>query len=196
VVDTKQTKTIGEHHVAAELARHGWAPAMTRDGIERTDILAVLTTDAGRRTVEIQVKATRGSNFDRMSWRLGLKAQDPVSAEHEFFVLVAIPEDVSLAPRCFVVPRIHVSAAAWIGHQHWLNDATIAPGKRNTGIEQARQGTLTFRHYESRWDLLEHDQSEAPILLPAEFRAWAQVDSVGLMSGHPWERHLPEWPTS
>src|SRR3954451_24010296 len=32
VVDTKQTKTIGEHHVAAELARRGWAPALTRDG--------------------------------------------------------------------------------------------------------------------------------------------------------------------
>jgi hypothetical protein len=40
VADTKQTKTIGEHHVASELARRGWAPAMTRDGIERTDIVA------------------------------------------------------------------------------------------------------------------------------------------------------------
>lgn len=168
---------------------------MTRDGIERTDILAVLTTDAGRRTVEIQVKATRGPNFDRMSWRLGLKAQDPVSAEHEFFVLVAIPEDVNLAPRCFVVPRIHVSAAAWIGHQHWLHDTTVLPGKRNTGIEQARQGVSTFHQYENKWDLLERNQSEAPILLPADFRVWAEDPSVGLIPGHPWENHLPTWPT-
>lgn len=43
MADTKQTKTVGEHHVAAELARRGWAPALTRDGVERTDILAVDT---------------------------------------------------------------------------------------------------------------------------------------------------------
>jgi hypothetical protein len=47
--DTKQTKTIGEHHVASELARRGWAPALTRDGLERTDILAVLTEGLSRR---------------------------------------------------------------------------------------------------------------------------------------------------
>jgi hypothetical protein len=43
VVDTKQTMTIREHPVAAELARRGWAPALTRDGLDRTDILAVMT---------------------------------------------------------------------------------------------------------------------------------------------------------
>jgi len=55
VADTKQTKTIGEHHVASELARRGWAPALTRDGLERTDILAVHTKPASRRMVEVQV---------------------------------------------------------------------------------------------------------------------------------------------
>lgn len=49
VVDTTQTKTIGEHHVASELARRGWAPALTRDGLERTDILAVHTEPTSRR---------------------------------------------------------------------------------------------------------------------------------------------------
>lgn len=41
MVDRKMTKTVGEHWVCATLARHNWAPALTRDGIARTDILAV-----------------------------------------------------------------------------------------------------------------------------------------------------------
>ncbi|WP_308796342.1 hypothetical protein [Agromyces silvae] len=75
MVDTKQTKTIGEHHVAAELARRGWAPALTRDGLERTDILAVLAEGHQRRLVEIQVKAARGSKVDGISWPLGSKSR-------------------------------------------------------------------------------------------------------------------------
>src|SRR5690625_7720656 len=59
MVDTKQTKTVGEHHVASELARRGWAPALTRDGLERTDILAVHSGSIGRRQIEVQVKAAR-----------------------------------------------------------------------------------------------------------------------------------------
>ena len=50
------TKTVGEHWVCATLARYDWAPALTRDGLERTDILAVNTQLAYRPTVEIQVK--------------------------------------------------------------------------------------------------------------------------------------------
>ena len=55
--DTKMTKTIGEHWVCTTLARLGWAPALTRDAIERTDILAVGTQHADRPRIEIQVKA-------------------------------------------------------------------------------------------------------------------------------------------
>lgn len=193
MVDTKQTKTIGEHHVAAELARREWAPAMTRDGIERTDILAVLTKRGQRRVVEIQVKAARGPKFSSISWPLGPKSQDPVSAEHEFFVFVAIPEDLSEAPRCFVVPRLHVAAAAWIEHLQWLTDPSAAPGKRNVGVERARSTMPTFAAYWNRWDLLETDQSQAPILLPAQFRDWAQAEGIGLPPGHPWAKNLPNW---
>lgn len=193
VADTKQTKTIGEHHVAAELARRGWAPAMTRDGIERTDILAVLTTDPLRRPIEIQVKTARGPRFDHISWPLGPKAQDPISAEHEFFVLVAVPDDFAVAPRCFVVPRRHLAAAAWIEHMRWLTDPTATPGKRNVGVDRARSMLSTFVRYENRWELLQHDQVEAPVLLPPEFRAWAQLQEVGLPLGHPWLHRLPDW---
>ena len=55
------TKTVGEHWVCATLDRHNWAPALTRDGIARTDILAVGTDLAGRRAVEIQVKTASGT---------------------------------------------------------------------------------------------------------------------------------------
>lgn len=119
MVDTKQTKTIGEHYVAAELARRGWAPAFTRDGLERTDILAVKIDGLDRRMIEIQVKAARGPRLEQISWPLGLKSQMPAVQEGEFFVLVAIPTAVDEAPRYFVVPRDHLAAAAWISHEDW-----------------------------------------------------------------------------
>jgi hypothetical protein len=40
-IDTKLTGSAGEHYVCSMLARYGWAPSLTRDGLERTDILAV-----------------------------------------------------------------------------------------------------------------------------------------------------------
>ena len=77
--DTKLTKSIGEHQVCAELARHGWAAALNRDGLARTDILAVRADDEERRTlVELQVK-TR---------------QERAVALREWFVLVASPRDL------------------------------------------------------------------------------------------------------
>jgi predicted AAA+ superfamily ATPase len=68
MADTKQTKTIGEHLVASELARRGWAPALTRDGLERTDILAV-DTGPSRRMVEIQVKSARTTTWSKRTGR-------------------------------------------------------------------------------------------------------------------------------
>ncbi len=51
------TKSAGEHWVCSVLARYGWAPALTRDGLERTDILAVQASGSTRTPIEIQVKA-------------------------------------------------------------------------------------------------------------------------------------------
>jgi hypothetical protein len=53
------TKSAGEHWVCSVLSRHGWAAALTRDGLERTDILAVQTGGPGRQTIEVQVKSIR-----------------------------------------------------------------------------------------------------------------------------------------
>jgi hypothetical protein len=44
-------KAAGEHWVASMLARHSWAPALTRDGLERTDILAAKVTGERRQMI-------------------------------------------------------------------------------------------------------------------------------------------------
>jgi hypothetical protein len=193
VVDTKQTKTIGEHHVAAELARRGWAPALTRDGLERTDILAVMAEGAERRLVEIQVKTARGARLESISWPLGSKSQAPSLHEREYFVMVAIPHDLLQRPRNFVVPRIHVAAAAWIEHMNWLTHPDAMPGKRNAPVERSRVALKTFAAYEDRWDLLEVEQSDATVLLPANYRDLAMTSRVGLPPGHEWRAGIPEW---
>lgn len=192
-MDTKQTKTIGEHHVAAELARRGWAPALTRDGLERTDILAVLADGQERRVVEIQVKAARGPKFDNISWPLGTKSQQPSRSPVEFFVMVAIPHDLAVAPRCFVVPRIHTAAAAWIEHEDWRTEPGIPSGQRNASVDRSRVRLRTFAEYEDRWDLLLADQQAAPVLLAPRFRELALDPRVGLPPGHEWRNSLPEW---
>jgi hypothetical protein len=55
MVDTKLVKSAGEHWVCAALAHAGWAAALTRDGLARTDILAVHTGTG--QLIEVQVKA-------------------------------------------------------------------------------------------------------------------------------------------
>ncbi|WP_228494497.1 hypothetical protein [Clavibacter sp. VKM Ac-2873] len=193
MADTKQTKTIGEHYVAAEIARRGWAPAFTRDGLARTDILAVKTDGTERRMIEVQVKAARGPRFDHITWPLGLKSQQPALQEGEYFVLVAIPTNVGESPRFFIVPRDHVAAAAYIGHQAWLHDPSAEPGTRRATLDQSRVSIPAFARYEDRWDLLDVDQSSAPVLLPVDYHALATRDEIGLPPGHPWTDELPSW---
>ncbi len=143
--------------------------------------------------IEIQVKGARGPRFERITWPLGLKSQKPALQEGEYFVLVAIPTSVDDRPRFFVVPRDHVAAAAYIGHQDWLHDPDVAPGTRRATLDQSRVSIPVFARYEDRWDLLDGDQSAAPVLLPKRFHALATEERVGLPPGHPWHRSLPSW---
>jgi hypothetical protein len=76
MADTKMTKSAGEHWVCSVLSRYGWASALTRDGLERTDILAVQTEGTGRQTIEVQVKSIRSKDA-KGRWQVGVKSQQP-----------------------------------------------------------------------------------------------------------------------
>lgn len=186
------TKSAGEHWVCSVLARLGWAAALTRDGLERTDILAVQEGDP-RPMIEIQVK-TANHIGGKPSWLVGSKALQAARSSREWFAFVLLPAGNRWhAPRTFLVPRDHVSAAAWIVHQNWFTDPTVPVGKRNTPIARARVNVTVWLEYENRWDLLIEPAHAAPVLLPKWIRAVAQEDRVGLPPGHPWQDHLPEW---
>lgn len=186
------TKSAGEHWVCSVLARLGWAAALTRDGLERTDILAVQGSQP-RCMVEIQVK-TANDLGDKSNWLVGGKAQQVALSTREWFTFVLLPAgEPWQAPRTFVVPRDHVAAAAWIVHQDWLTDPSVVPGKRNTPVEKVRLNVEIWLGYEERWDLLDVPASDAPVLLPSWVRDAALETRVGLPSGHPWQETLPGW---
>lgn len=185
--DNKLTKSIGEHFVCSALAQVGWAASLTRDGIARTDILAVHV--ASGTMIQVQVKTS--TTWQRPSWLLGnVKRSDQ---PNEWYVLVALGESVRDRPRCFVAPRDHVSAAVWIAHHVWLHEPGIPAGRRNTTIERARAGVEVFAGYEERWDLLEREV--VPVLLPPDSPEHVVRKKIGLPPDHPWREAPPEgWP--
>lgn len=191
MVDTKMTKSTGEHWVCSMLSRLGWGVALTRDGLERTDILAVRVTGA-RSIIEVQVKSANIVGPE-VSWPIGPKAQTPALHDREWFVMVAIPAELAEPPEAFVVPRDVIAAAAWIEHQHWLTEPGIPPGRRNVDHTRARLTRSAIAGYESRWDLLEAPASAAPVLLPRQYRDYALSERVGLPESHPWRESLPSW---
>jgi hypothetical protein len=175
------------------LSQLGWGAALTRDGLERTDILAVHTTEAGRPMIEVQVKSLRHAG-PTSSWPLGTKAQGPSQSGREWFVLVLLGKTTGERPRSFIVPRDHVAAAAWIRHMEWLTEPGIPSGQRNVGPDRSRVEFGVFQRYEDRWDLLLDSAYRAPILLPPRFWHLAQNPNVGLPPDHPWRTGLPaDW---
>ena len=192
MADTKLVKSAGEHWVCGVLSRLGWAAALTRDGIARTDVLAV--NSASGEMIEVQVKTASFSS--RVSFMLGEKGCDPSRSDHEWYVLVALAREAWEQPRAFVVPRNHVAAATWIRHMEWQTNPTARPGTRNAGIKAARIDDWVFARYEQRWDLLNASAADAPIMLPPRFRDWANGERVGLRGDHPWNHGQPEWDRS
>ena len=102
MADTKLVKSAGEHWVCGVLSRLGWAAALTRDGIARTDVLAV--NSASGEMIEVQVKTASFSS--RVSFMLGEKGCDPSRSDHEWYVLVALAREAWEQPRAFVVPNM------------------------------------------------------------------------------------------
>lgn len=191
MVDRQMTKSIGEHWVCSELARRGWAPALTRDGIERTDILAVGTLLEDRPRVEVQVKsATQNGVLESVRWPLGKLVPQFSRSDAEWVVLVSIPVELSEPPVGFVVPRDHVSAGAYIDHKNYVREGE---GSRQLNMERSHPGHHVFAGYRARWDLLERPATECPVLLPPGFEELACDEEIGVPTGHPWIQGMPAW---
>jgi hypothetical protein len=92
------TGAAGEHYVCSMLAGYGWAPSSTRDGLARTDLLAVHS--GTRRLIEVQVKNVRTGH-----WMLGLKGLSPDVSGHEWYVFVQL----GVPPATPVASRMPVS---------------------------------------------------------------------------------------
>jgi hypothetical protein len=186
-IDTKLTGSAGEHYACSMLARHGWAPSLTRDGLERTDILAVHSLE--RWLIEVQVKTIRSGR-----WMLGRKGLLPDRSGHEWYVFVRLDAPPA-TPACFVVPRDHVAAATWVQHQAWLTAAGIPSGTRNTPVDQARVGAEIWSGYREAWEQLGQDARKVDIRLPTWMRDAMHADGVGLPEGHPWldATRVPDW---
>jgi hypothetical protein len=192
--DLRLVKSVGEHYVCSQLARWGWAASLTRDGLERTDVLAVHVEGEDdqpppRRTVELQVKTSRvGSN-----WQLGLKGLQPARTDAEWYVLVDLEGSRDSKPRCYVLPRDHVAAALWITHQSWRFEPGIPEGQRKTGLDRARVSADRFVRYEERWELLAEPAYDVPVLLPKWMQTEIDNPSVGLPEHHRWRTNQPRW---
>jgi len=183
--DNKLTKSIGEHFVCAALAQEGWAASLTRDGVARTDLLAV-NSDT-RDMVEVQVKTS--TTYAKPSWLLGEVSLD--QSGREWYVLVAVGQTVRDRPRCFIVPRDHVAAGVWISHRAWLTDPDVPAGRRNTPMGRARTGVDAWFGYEEQWNLLRERGQEAPVLLPRWMRDASSLDRIGLPPKHRWQSQMP-----
>lgn len=186
-IDTKLTGSAGEHYVCSMLARYGWAASLTRDGLERTDLLAVHSIR--RDMIEVQVKTVRTG-----SWMLGRKGTLHDRSGREWYVFVKLGQPPGL-PESYVVPRDHVAAATWIGHQEWLTNPDVPTGKRNTQLDMARIGAEVWASYRDRWDQLGPDAREVPVRLPSWMRDAIDWERVGLPPDHPWNDRdrMPSW---
>jgi hypothetical protein len=186
-IDTKLTGSAGEHHVCSMLARYGWAASLTRDGLERTDVLAVHSTE--RHMIEVQVKTVRTG-----SWILGRKGTLADRSGREWYVFVKLGAAPGL-PESYVVPRDHVAAATWIGHQAWLTDPNVRKGERNAPIEAARISADVWANYRDAWNQLGKDARLTPVRLPLWMREALELERVGLPPGHPWHDRgcIPDW---
>lgn len=187
--DRKLVGSSGEHYVCYQLARNRWVASLTREGLERSDILAVHSES--RRMIEVQVKTA--SPMQKPIWILGSKGLIPAVSDHEWYVFVALTAGEATAPRCYVVPRTHVAAATWVVHQNWLTHPDTEPGTRNADVSRARVNVDVWHGYESRWDRLAEPTTHQPVLLPGWIRDRAQEERVGLPPSHPWIVDLPEW---
>lgn len=187
MTDKKAIKSVGEFWTCTKLAMDGWSPALTRDGLERTDILAARTvTPFAVSHIEVQVKTSTYNKWYLNPIKIGVSRD-----ENEWFVLVQWNQEIQTLTS-YIVPRNHVSAGAWLAHMQWLHEKDTKR-KRNCGVDQARIGTDVFDSYKERWDLLTQKTSSVEILLPSWMHETALREECKLPDWHPWSVDLPQW---
>ena len=190
--DKKLRGSAGEYLVCGVLAQFGWAAGLTRDGLARTDAVAVHAESD--RAISLQVKTTGVGEGKPARWRVGEKDTRSSTSDSEWYVFVKLEGDAPAISTFYVVPRDHVAAAVWIAHYDWLRSPEVPVGKRNATLSQAMVAEAVFQAYEGRWDLLDVPTHRAPVLLPHSFRDLAQdIPRVGLPERHPWGKKLPAW---
>jgi hypothetical protein len=126
---------------------------------------------------------------------MGAKWLAAAETDHEWYVFVLLAADIRDRPRCFVVPRDHAVAGAWIAHEDWRTMPGIPAGKRNTPVIRGRMGLEVWVRYEERWHLLDESAYDAPILLPPHFRQVLAEPRINFPNWHPWSTGgVPAWP--
>jgi hypothetical protein len=190
--DRRLVGSSGEHFVCSALAQQGWAASLTREGVAHADVLAVRGA-VGRQMIEVQVKTVSFSR--KPSWPMGANWLASAESEHEWYAFLVLGEDVERRPRCFLVPRDHAVAAAWISHEDWRTEPKVPAGRRQAPVVRARVGLRAFLRYEERWDLLEKATGQVPVLLPRRFRGLLHEPRIAFPPWHPWSVEPPsDWP--
>ncbi|MDE3130858.1 MAG: hypothetical protein KGL16_06855 [Acidobacteriota bacterium] len=166
----------GEYHVAAQLSQRGWLATITIKNSPGTDVLAQHAEKGV--LVAIQTKTTEIAS---QGWILGSKDEAPTDRDDCWYVLVGMNGEAN-RPDFYVVPRNHVSAHLYVGHQKWLR----TPGKDGKVHQDSGMRNIyppEVHAYKEDWAALLEPTTARPYALPDSFVTYAA--EVGLPDGHP-----------
>lgn len=130
------TGVVGEHYVAAELARRGFLVTLTRGNAPGVDVLAYWPET--KTTITCQVKATDGIKKGPGQWILAPKDEDESAVRSDFFIFVYLPPELQ-APHYSIVPSLEVAKQVRADFEHWL----ATPGKNG----RPRSASNTIRMF-------------------------------------------------
>jgi len=166
----------GEYHVAAQLSQRGWLATITIKNSPGTDVLAQ-HVETGV-LVAIQTKTTE---YASQGWILGVKDETPTARTDSWYVLVGMNGETA-RPDFYVVPRNHVSAHLYVGHQYWLQ----TPGKGGKVHQDSGMRNIyppEVQPYKEDWAALLQPTTARQYALPDHFLK--HVGAIGLPVGHP-----------
>src|SRR3954468_17491401 len=113
-------------HQPSYKASHARRPDLLALDVDR-NVVVILAVRADwgaeqpeRPMIEVQAKTMR--HIRKPMWRMGAHWLAAAASPREWYVFVLLGEDVRQRPRCWVVPRDHAVAGAWIAHMHWRTE--------------------------------------------------------------------------